>query len=242
MANNIDIYQLYKDCKSNLNVKQGGPFRLRDFNSWVNQISIELFNDYFSDWEKSQQISDKLSQPFLSSEVVIATKSKLNYSLFPYPSNYAYFSSARIFVTSDDKVISCPKKTGEDTEDSILSDVCERNVNKVDNARWGSVCSHPIIYPTLDRVFISQYESGFKVAPKDVAYISIDYLRYPKKAELVLTNGQVYDAAAQAATKPLEWNDSLRNEFAARISKAFGVFIREPFLYATSKTQEETIG
>ncbi len=240
MANNIDIYQLWLDVNSNNNTKQGGHLRLRDFNNWVNQVSLELFNDYFGEWEKSQQISDKLSQPFLDSQVVIATKSKLNYSLFPYPENYAYFSSARIFKTSDDVVIACPKKDGEDS-DSVLSDICEVGVKKIDNGRWGSVCSHPVIPPTLDRVFITQYNGGFKCAPKEVAYVSIDFLRYPKKAELAfdLTKlpNQVYDPVN---TKPLEWHDTLRNEFISRISKAFGIFIREPFLYETSKQQQQS--
>lgn len=238
------MWQLWLDLKSNTNTKQGGHLRLRDFNSWVNQISLQLFNEKFQAWEKDQMVVDDLSRPFLESNPYPTNKTLLNHSILDYPKNYAYFSSARIFKTPDEKVVKgCEEecKEGEEQEpkESVLANVCEVNATKVDNARWGSVCSNTIVPPTLNRVFITQYEKGFKVAPKEVGYITLDYLRFPKKAELAFLPGanQVYDPSK---TVDLEWSDTVRNEFLARLEVAYYTFIRELAMYQTGIAKKET--
>lgn len=234
----IDLWQLWQDLKSNTNTKQGGQLRPRDFNNWVNIISIELFNEKFAAWEKNQSIVDELSRPFLESKSFATKKTAKNYCLLEYPQDYAYFSSARIFKTPDGIVKSvdeCPQEGSK----SVLADLCEVGATKVDNARWGSVCSNKIIPPTMDRVFITQYEGGFKIAPKDIGYVTLDYLRYPKRAYLAFLPGrnQEYD---KANTIPLEWGNIVSGEFLTRLIMAYGNFIKEPFLVSVANNKKET--
>jgi len=232
----INIYQLWLDLKSNTNTKQGGQLRVRDYNNWVNQISIQLFNEKFAAWEKDQMIIDNLSRPFLESKSFITKKTALNFSLLSFPNDYSYFSSARVYKTSD-KVVKCPEPGKK--ANSAFADLCEVTATKVNNAQWGAVCTNKIIPPTLDRVFITQYEGGFKVAPKEIGYVTLDYLRLPKKAKLVFLPGlnQTYDSVNSI---DLEWNETVINEFLARLQIAYSEFIREQFLYSTGQNKKDT--
>lgn len=229
------MWQLWLDLKSNTNTKQGGQLRLRDFNSWVNQISLELFKEKFAQWETEQMVVDSLSRPFLVSKALITSSTGLNYSLLSYPKDYAFFSSARVFIDDKNTVVKCGSK------DSVLSNLCEKNATKVDNARWGSVCTNKIIPPSLERVFITQYEGGFKVAPKEIRFVTIDYLRFPKKAKLSFVTASLPNQVLDPAnTIDLEWNETVYNEFLARLELNYSKFIREPFMYGAAQRKKDT--
>ena len=232
----IDIWTLWNDLKSNINSQQGGHLKLRDFNSWVNQISLELFKEKFAAWEKNQMLSDDL-HPFLYSTPFSTTATALNFAILPYPKDYAFFSSARMYVNPEGKVVKCPEIN--ETAKSVFAELCEVPLSKVDNARWGSVCSNKIIPPTLSRAFITQYSEGFKVAPKEIGFISLDYLHYPAKSRLAFQPGinQIYDPIN---TIPMQWTDTVRNEFLARLEKQYYKFIREKFGYATAQEKTDT--
>lgn len=233
---NIDIYQLFQDLTSNLNVKQAGHLRVRDFNNWVNQISLALFKEKFVAWERDQAIVDDMSRPFLESKSFVTQKTLINHALLPYPSDYAFFSSARIFK-SEGAVVQCPTETEPGVD--ALANVCETNAVIVSNDRWGSICDHKLLYPTLDRVFITEYEGGFKVAPKEIGFITLDYLRYPKKSKLVFLDplAQTLDTVN---TINLEWNQTVTNEFLARLKIFYAGFVREPFLEQTGRIDKDT--
>lgn len=237
----IDLWQLWLALKSNTNTKQGGHLRLRDFNSWVNQASLEIFKEDFAAWQKTQILTDDL-RAFLVSKPVTTKPSTMNYVILQYPQDYAFFSSARIFQAGGE-VVECAKE-GEEVKNA-LADVCEISATLVDNARWGSVCSHKIIPPSVskNRVYITQFDGGFKVAPKEVGYVTLDYLRFPKKAILAFDStklpDQVYDPV-ETAKNPLEWSDTVMNEFLARLEISYSKFIREPFLLNASLNKKET--
>lgn len=231
MAGKIDIWQLWLALKSNTNTKQGGHLRLRDFNSWVEQASLEIFKESIEQWQKTQFITDDI-RTFLVSTTTTTKKTTKNYRLLEYPKDYAFFSSARIFMEGEE-VVKCPELGGEEPPESILADLCEVGVTYVDNARWGNVCNHKIIPPSISksRVFITQFDEGFKVAPKEVGYITIDYFRYPKKAELKFLASALPDQEYDSAnTNQMEWNDTVQNKFLARLEVFYSKFIREPFL------------
>ena len=232
----INIYELFLNLKSNTNTKQGGQLRVRDFNNWVNQISIQLFNEKFAAWEKDQMLVDNLSRPFLESKSFVTTKTALNHCLLPYPNGYSYFSSARVYKKSDGEVVKCPEPGTKGV--SAFANLCEVTVTKVTNAQWGAVCDNKLIPPTTNRVRITQYEGGFKIAPKEIGYITLDYLRLPKKAKLVTTGiNQTYDAVNSI---DLEWNETVVNEFLSRLQIAYSEFIREQFLYSAGQNKKET--
>lgn len=262
----IDLFKLYEKVCGTYNTQQGGHIRPhRNFVDWVNDISLELFEEYFAVAEKNQTIDDRLN-PFLkSANVVVGALPGSNYDVFAAPDDYEHFSSARVYLNTNN--VGCPCEgvktldaTGkciancgtpyQDADDKILEErkvqegLCEVPIVKVSNSRWGSICNHKTMYPTVDKPKITQFDKGFKLAPKNLGVISFDYYRKPKAGTFAYTitnpgNIDEYIQYNQAGSTPLEWSEVLITEFINRIGKKYGQFIREQFVFDTSEANRK---
>lgn len=255
----IDLYELYLLATATFNTQQNGHLRPeRNFMAWVNDISIELFNELCDEWEKTQSISDALSIPFLKSiNVPLLANDRKSYDILPYPEDYGRFSSARIFLKTDNKGIVCKGlqtmdvSTGKCTvwkdEDDLAKEARnagneyrEIPIKKIDNARWGSVQDHRMLGPTPTRPYLTQYQNGFKVAPRNVGVIIFDYLKNPGPAILdytINTDGTInYD---QSGSTQLEWTKLVQPTIIARLKKRYGSFIGEPALYGQGEAERK---
>ncbi len=257
----IDLYELYQDVVSKVNTPQGGHFRPQtDFENAVNAINTELFEEKYNEWERSQDISDDLA-PFLKSvNVIITSKTSESYDVVPYPPEYEHFSSARIFLGKVDggaKGCMCEGleifkggdkcQTWDDPDVAALKEqhkgdsINEIKIKKVDNGRWNAALRHVRKRPTYDNPIITQYEGGFKIAPKNLGIIRMDYLKTPKKIKFAYTTGTndqiLYDINNSIQ---LEWSATLKSEFLARLGKRYFMRTREDDWYAASE-QERVI-
>jgi hypothetical protein len=274
----IDVFDIWEKFVSNANVQQGGQVKPeRTFANWLHDISLELYEEKFSDWEKSQKILDDLSRPFLvTANMQVADVSGANYGVAAFPDDYGHYSTSRYYTYNGkgvpiDKlpffdcngnlyegatppasldpevwalykgqVRASAKKAGIDLPVSLRE---EHPVDKVSNASWGSVIKHRFNGARKDRIKITQFEGGIKVAPAGVGVIVVDYLKKPTKPSFAYTvipgdpiTGQgdviVYD---KAKSKPLEWSELVLNEFLIRLDKKYGKRIREAFIWQTSE-------
>lgn len=252
----ISLFDLWQKLIGTVNTHQGGHVRPhRNFVEWVNDISFSLFEEEYSVWEKEQVISDRL-MPFLRSyNIVVSPESNQMWDVVKLPADYEHFSSARVIRKNgvscgqlglptvsgkDCKPAACPLYLDEDEQELLRQQadaaLVECTITKVTNNRWAAICQHKMLHPTANNPKCTQFERGLKLAPKGLGVIVLDYLRLPKKGSFAYTisnpgTEQEYIQYDADNSQPLEWSETLINEFITRLQKKYGVFVREELLY-----------
>jgi hypothetical protein len=249
----ITSFDLWEKFIGKANTHQGGHVRPhRNFIHWVNDISFAIFEEEYALWEKTQVISDRL-MPFLRSvNIVVTPVGGQLFDLVSLPKDYEHFSSARIIrrngdacgdqslptVSSKDGCteVKCSnyideddKKLLEQQADDKLKEVV---ITKIKNNKWAGLLDHEFDRPTWDVPACTQYEKGLKVAPKRLGVIILDYLRLPSKCtfDYTIINAGLETEYIQYnpdTSQPLEWSQTLINEFVDRLKKDYGTYVRE---------------
>lgn len=239
----IDLFSLWQDFQSAVNTSQNGWVSpQRDFTRAVNWVSIGKWNEWTNDAEKSQEAKDKLF-PFLRSKNLVVNSSTTYYGIAKKPADYGRLASARIVVhdtgTLPDKNIDDGKCEGWATEEEITDayydNIKEWPVTIVDNQNWGPYCQHLTKGPTLRRPGITQINNEFKVAPRKVSVIAIDYYIEPTPAFFSYTTvpGNPQTGAGDqivynpTASIPLQWPEQMRKEFVDELINYYMTFIRD---------------
>ena len=260
-APTINIFDLWISLRNNVNTQQGGFIKPQtNFIQWVNDISMELFREKIAQWQKNQQITDELI-PFLKTvNVTLSPQPGKNYDIAAYPDDYGYFSSARILVNTDTKCgcalspETIPLVNGKDGKCTTYedpeykeiaarnagADLCELAITNVDNQRWSSACDSSFKRPAYNAPIITQFGGGIKVAPRNLGIIILDYFKAPRKAVFAYTLGAedniIYDANASIQ---LEWPETVKGEFLARLQKRYGMYVREDSVYNWSEQERQ---
>ena len=251
----IDPFELYKKFRADVNTFQGGFVRPEsDFIEQVNTISIAKWDAWTAQAEKSQEINDNLA-PFLKSRNIIVGQSTGNYGIAPYPEDYGRYSVARVLQHKEE----CLCEDGKDTykvEGNSCSKIetpeekAARNENykdgitevlctKVESSKWASMLDHATKCPTFKDPGITQYDKGFKVAPRKVSVIVLDYYVKPTPAVFAYTvapgNPQtgagdylVYDKTKSTS---LQWPESMIPLFIEELRHVYARFTRDGQLY-----------
>ena len=259
----IDLFDLYNRFCSENNTYQGGLFRPeRDFERAANNISLELWNDWTAQAEKSQEITDELSV-FLKSVNVIVEATTQNYGLIKYKENYGKFSSARILLhnngeTVPDSTLETCNEIGGDcaTTNHIETDIeaeertekykdgiTEQVVTLVSNSKWASLLNHRSKKPTFGNPAMTQYDGGFKVAPRQASVVVFDYYIRPTAAtfKYTLAAGDPQTGAGDyiiynsLLSKKLQWRETMIPEFLDRLSKVYSKYTRDSLLFQMNK-------
>lgn len=244
----IDIFKLFEDLKSEVNVHQGGHIRPRIFIEWVEDIQIEIYNELIDEFQKTQQITDKIYPFLLSTNVVLNAVKGKSWDIIKYPIDYENFASCRIVVKNgtncgiaqyDDVDVDgnkiekgyCSGYIDEDELAMIQSDEDSKSfelpVMPVDNDRWGAIHKHLTKKPTYSEPKMTQYGNGWKISPKNCATnIVFDYFRLPKKPVynyIVINEGleNEYFQFVPTNSVNLEWSEKLKPEFILRLKKKY---------------------
>jgi hypothetical protein len=264
----ITSYELFQKLIGTANTHQGGHVRPnRNFIDWVNDISLEIFNEEYQAWEKTQVISDRLSVFLSSVNVQVVPVGGQMWDLITLPADYEHFSSARVIrlngapvaikglpvISSVDGCSSGSCTTYIDADQAALNaraadlQIIEKDIEKVTNNRWGSICEHKFLRPTFDAPKCTQFDGGLKIAPKGLGIIVLDYLRLPRKAtfDYTLINPGTEDEFMQynAATSiSLEWKQTLIPEFLSRLETKYGKYVRDPGMYQMAVQDGQRLG
>ncbi len=237
----IDPNSLWQDLKSAVNIDQNGWFRPEtDFIKGLNQVSIKLWNDYTGTAERMQEGKDKLF-PFLRSKNIPVSSSATYYGVAAKPKDYGRLASARIVVHKEqtlpakdiDNGICEGLKTPEEINDAYYDNVIEAVCEIIDNQRWGAYCQHLTKGPTLQKPGITQINDSFKVAPRKISVIALDYYIEPTPAtyEYTTTSGNPQTGAGdQIIYNPnsvkLQWPEQMRNELLQELKDWYYLYIQ----------------
>lgn len=254
----IDSFELYNDFRTWVNTQQGGFFSPQSiFIRVANVASIKLWNKWTKIAEKSQEIKDNLS-PFLVSKNIIAKESTSVYRIVELPEFYGRFATAKILINGTQTVPSKDVEegkccNGEWKSDSELAEDYYKNtkeaaIQMVDNQRWSACLEHLTKYPTFEKPKMTQINNQYKVAPREVSVVIVDYYRRPKDATFVYTlatpnlntgaGGQIiYN---KTASIPFEWSQTVKNEFLDIIKDVFIGYTRDGVFQQISSAQKAT--
>jgi hypothetical protein len=240
---------IWNSFQSYANTFQGGWFRPNtDFMPAVNDTSKKMWEYKTGQAEKSQEIRDHL-QPFQRTKNLIVKPQSATYGLIEPPDDYGRFSSARILVVGG-KCIECENpastKTQEEITDNYFDNIEERIIELIDNQRWASCLVHLTKKPTFEKPKITEYQKGWKVAPRKVSVVVMDYYVRPKEGTFIYTRSSpdvntgagdylIYDAKA---SQPLEWPETVLPEFIIELGVRFGIATRDQLMIAVSQQQK----
>lgn len=250
----LSLWTIWQGFQSLYNTAQNSFFRPQtDFTQQVNAISSELWDAWTQESEKSQQIRDFLA-PFLKSKNILVTPRNSYYGTVDYPKNYGRFATARVW-TLGDECVPCPNvdngkckgyQSQQEVNEDYYQNIREYEVDLVDDKRWGACLNHLTKMPTLQKPKILQIDGGWRVAPRTVSVLVLDYYVRPRLGTFVYTvtagNPQTgagdfiqFDANASVS---LEWPETVLNYFLWKLGTRYGLFISNQFLSQFAKTQE----
>lgn len=258
----IDMNDLWGKFNSDVNTFQGGLFRPeRDFENNVNTISQAAFAEFTGQDEKTQQIDDWLS-PFANTVNIIVSPSAGNWGIAKYPDApkypaYGAWKAARSLQHKKQclceeghdvfKEGECIKNENElqkiQRVERYKDGIFEATITKVESSHWGACLEHKTKCPTFESPKLTQYKEGFRVAPRTVSVIVLDYYEKPKRAKFAYTIAQgnpqtgsgdylIYDSANST---PLQWPETMMGYFIDKLEKVYAKFTRDGLLFQMNK-------
>lgn len=236
-------YSLWLDFQADNNTAQNGFIRPEsDFIRILNTISIKLWNKWTDKAEKSQEEKDKLF-PFLKGKNIAVNSTAGYYGTFKKPVDYGRLASVRIIVHENKNTIPAKDiedgkcdgfKSQEEINDEYYDNIIERRCVQIDNQRWAAFVEHLTKGPTLENPGITQLNDQFKVAPRKISVVALDYYVEPTPAtfkyKVVPGNPQtgsgdqlIYDISSV----PLQWPEQMRKEFLEELKSYFIQYTRD---------------
>lgn len=212
---------------------------------------MDMINALVKKLEENQVVEDAL-RPFIK-RVQIPVKDYAGGGIIPYPSNYKGYSAMRFYsrekggcgclcgdIEVMDKDGSCVPVEGFDDSPHPVTELCESEIKKVPSGKWAAVCSHKTRGPSIDRPYTTQFDEGFKVLPKEIGFVVLDYIAMPPRPVLNVTldamHNEIYNPVGAV---DLLWSEDMLPEIMAGLKKRFGSFVRNPDLYGQGAAEKE---
>jgi hypothetical protein len=241
----IRIDHLYQRSSSENNTSQNGFWRPQtDFEKAANSVDSEIYTEYTSMAEKTQEVRDNLSV-FLK-HANVKTTNKGAFALGQYPKQYVRFSSAKIVVAGEKCYPDFNVNQGlcEDGTDpfemakkieAFWNNVEIYPVTLVGDDRWASAVSHRTKRPTLKTAIMKQTDFGFEIFPRTVSVVVVDYyfkppyvkLNYTKSLGNPQTGGGDQIIFSEDNQGAFLWPETMINEFLRRLREKYAMFTRD---------------
>ncbi len=251
----ISICQLYFDFRGAQNTWANGHFRRRSFVYAVHESSMEIFNELRKAWENNNIIDDNLRNFFKSVQVPIKDLKKNG--LIEYPKDYSTFSSLGLYSKTDksagvlcsdldildiEEKVCRPLREEEKEKLEVTSDqLVERDIRKVPNGKWRAAVSHEFIVPSIEDPICTQYNTGFKVLPKQLGYVVLDYLALPERPVLNLVK-KGNDFVCGPGSKDLLWGEEILPELMSRIKTKYASYTSNQQKYIEGVKETQIVG
>lgn len=255
----MDLFDLYLTACADNNTQQSGHFRPQlEYQAWLKAISMELFNGRFDSAENNQRNDDQFDHAFkVSINAIVTDVPGKNYDQVAVPTNYGYFAAMRAFKNTSggfgclfkDKDILRPDGTCGSYDDPDFVEIRarfksamdkEKNLRKIPTDKWGSALDHKLKKVSFDRPIMTQIDGGFRISPKGLGIVLLDYYRYPVDPYFAYTqagdNGLVYDLANSIQ---LDWPASMEPQFLAAIKKRFASKTSQDNKYQQAMAEEK---
>src|SRR6185436_7884620 len=232
----INNFTTWQRLMTLVNVSQNGQIPPTVFNNWYNEVSDWYFKKLAEEYAINQILSDFLSPFTLYANIIVTPQPGGNFGIAVYPANYEFFLNGSILVQAEEDTCFCNQaypiidakgnsKRWNDPDMAQLAinfagaNIEERQLVLIDLQRWPSCLEHKTKGATIKKPKMTQFQGGFKVAPKGVNSILLYYLKTPVKSVFsytIVNDIAIYDATGSTQ---LEWSEQVTPIFLAELQK-----------------------
>lgn len=242
--NNFDTWIALQQL---VNVQQNGQIPPSVFMSWYNDVSDWYMKYLVDKYQTNQVLSDLLSPYIQVVNVLVSQQTSDNWGIAIYPSNYQYFLTAAILRQKEEKkclikeeypIIDSAGKTRKYTDPDLAQmivnyttmNVEERQLQLIDTQRWASCLNHITKGPTFDAPKMTQFQGGFRVAPKGINNLLLTYVDTPVRSVLDYTISAddiaIYN---DAGSTQLKWSNQVSPVFLAKLVSKYASYINSEY-------------
>lgn len=211
MAVSIDKFKQFVEFVSN-KVQVGNSVTITQFNELANRAQMQLFEKDRQIFLTNQETSDYL-ELFLKSIVVSVPPS----GNVPYPADFQHTASMRAYYyRPDGKSVEVP-------------------VDPVKNRDWGQIYASQLNPGTKRFPKYTEFRKEYRVLPKDIGIIMIDYFKTPIPPVwnyTVASGRPVYDPTGSV---DFEWDEFAFNNVAAMYLSLIGINLKDGDLLSFSE-------
>jgi len=235
----INNYDTWIKSMRRVNVQQNGQMPPTVFNGWYNEANQRLFRMMAAQYQTDQDSADLL-MPFTKIVLLpVDPRPGQNWGLVTVPTDYEYFRGAAIltqkqedecFSNSNLPIIDGDGKSkkyidpdyAQMAANYVGANMEEGQIQLIDALRWQSCLTHHTKGATLAQPKATQYNQGFKIAPKGVVSVLLYYFSTPPDSVFAYTISDedilIYDANA---SQQLLWSNQMQPQFLDIIEKLY---------------------
>lgn len=240
-----------------MNVQQNGQIPPSVFNTWYNEVSLQLFKTFYEHYQTNQVEADLLAPFEKRVNVLVSNVTGQNWGLAAYPSDYEYFIGMSIlrqqeeetcFVNDTFPLIDGNGKSMKFSDPDFAAmkinfagaNVEERQLNLIDSQRWPSCLTHRTKGPTWTNPKATQFAGGFRVAPKGIAAVVLAYLSTPTPSVFNYTVSTqdilIYNPATSVQ---LQWSVQVLPYFLEELQKKYASYVGDPNLFQMANIEKQ---
>lgn len=206
----MDAISIYQDVSFRINKSQNGDLTYSQFNtiSWLAQLSL-------IDWLTGSFTGNQPPELYLTQK----TRDWVSFLITPYSAQVVggkimrpddYYQFENLSRISGEVAEDCDDET-EDKPKEVSNPV----ITLLSNDKFNKRCETYIksLKPSFKKAIAKQVGLEFEFAPKDLGSVKLEYIRYPKKAEIKIKMDPVYNEEVPdpATTINFEWGEYARN-------------------------------
>lgn len=223
----LNVNDIYLDVEDRINQPENGQLSYARFNrfSWLAQLK-------FIDWLSGNLDGVTVPEPYASQK----SKDWLSPFITPFPTNVAngkitkpsdYYGYENMYLLGN----YITESDCENEEEIDSATKCNTVITLLDGAAFNKRCETFIegLQPSFTKPIAKLVGNNFEFNPTDLGSITLEYIRYPRKAVLntkedTVFNDLVYDPATSI---DFEWPEFARNTLVWFIADYFYDFTRE---------------
>ena len=255
----INNYQTWLALLQLVNVQQNGQIPPTVFNGWYNEVNKLVFKDLAEQFQLNQVLSDLL-MPFRKAKLIqLLAQPGQNWSLLVVPDDYQYFVSASVLTQKQEdecfKDSNLPLIDGDGSAQKYTDpDFAQMAINYaganieeglcqlIDAQRWPTCTTHKTKGPTLKSPKMTQFDKGFKVAPKGGVSLLLYYLSTPQDSIFNYTiSNQDIAIYVPGTSQQLQWSDQVLPRFLAELQKKYAAYIGDNGMYQMGENDKKTM-
>ncbi len=241
----IDVFDLWQTLMSTVNAQQNGLVRPWDFTNWTNAISMKFFQDRVNQFGKAQTNTDELSPFTKYKNIMVQDQSGQPFGIAAYPEDYVYYANSSILRQNGTNLCGCRPETDiidgdgkciayTDPDYAAMeakfagSNLVEVQILPIEVKNWPGALDHKTKAPSFRKPAMTQYDTGFKIAPKDISLIILSYFVNPVACVFAYTvdanDTIIYD---EDASVQLQWPISMKEEFIKALVAKYMTYTRD---------------
>lgn len=201
----MDVYEIYLDCEDRLNKDQGGYFSPDLFNrySWLGQLRMmDWLSGDVSGVQPPASFSTQKNRDWLSKFI----------NKYPIVVNGSVYKPKDYYIWDNAYTLNGTVQPCDEDEEPI--EVKDNAITILDNSKFKLRIDTYIkrLKPTYKNPICKVIGDAIEFYPKDLGNVVVEYVRYPKKAELKMAidtvyNEEVYD---KGNSEDFEWDEFAR--------------------------------